>query len=179
VKGIEMANETINDQRRQFLGTSALVLTGAIAGVSSITMPTTASAQFSAAKEPAVVGYPNEKGVTIERVTYKARNMGADMSEQRSREARGEAVQLVPVVPDAPDAFNDKRPPMYREGQQYYRTAHGQHPGSANRYMFSSLPLQMAFFPFDHLTRSPPYTRISEHFAIATTLAPFCLHKIA
>ena len=25
---------------------------------------------------PAVIGYPNEKGVTIERVTYPARNMG-------------------------------------------------------------------------------------------------------
>ena len=27
-------------------------------------------------KEPAVIGYPNRKGVTIERVTYPARNMG-------------------------------------------------------------------------------------------------------
>ena len=30
----------------------------------------------AAVKEPAVIGYPNKKGLTIERVTYPARNMG-------------------------------------------------------------------------------------------------------
>jgi len=29
------------------------------------------SAQFAAVKEPAVFGYPNRKGVTIERVAYR------------------------------------------------------------------------------------------------------------
>ena len=36
----------------------------------------TPSAQSTAVKEPAVIGYPNQKGVTIERVTYPARNIG-------------------------------------------------------------------------------------------------------
>ena len=39
-------------------------------------MPARASAQAGSVKMPAVIGYPNEKGVTIERVTYPARNMG-------------------------------------------------------------------------------------------------------
>ena len=38
-------------------------------------MPGTASAS-TAVKEPAVIGYPNQKGVAIERVTYSARNTG-------------------------------------------------------------------------------------------------------
>ena len=38
--------------------------------------PGTASAPSTAVKEPAVIGYPNQKGVTIERVTYPARNTG-------------------------------------------------------------------------------------------------------
>ena len=65
-----MANEVINEKRREFLGTSALVLSGAFVGVLTVTAPNPASAQSTAVKQPAVIGYPNEKGVTIERVTY-------------------------------------------------------------------------------------------------------------
>ena len=39
-------------------------------------MPGAASAPSAAVKEPAVIGYPNQKGVTIERVAYPARNIG-------------------------------------------------------------------------------------------------------
>jgi fermentation-respiration switch protein FrsA (DUF1100 family) len=79
-----------------------------------------------------------------------------DASEQRSREARGEPVRLVPVVPDTPDAFTAKTPALYREGYEYYRTARAAHPNSPNRYAFSSLPLQMAYFPFDQLETISP-----------------------
>jgi len=30
-------------------------------------------------RQPAVIGYPNKKGVTIERVIYQARNLGTDI----------------------------------------------------------------------------------------------------
>jgi fermentation-respiration switch protein FrsA (DUF1100 family) len=267
--------------------------------------PTAASAQSTAVKEPAVIGYPNEKGVTIERVTYKARNMGTtivanlfkpanfdpnkkypaivvthpfggvkeqtaglyaqhlaeqgfvtlaydasyqgesgglprlmevpaqrlddiscavDFYEQqsfvdhnrigslgicagggyamcnaqtelrvkaiatvsmfnlgearreamgnltyeqrvarlkqaadaRTREAQGEAVTLVPVVPESPAEFTDRTPDLYRQGYEYYVTARAKHPNSPNRYMLSSLPLQMAFFPFDQVETISP-----------------------
>src|SRR6266542_3109370 len=72
-------------------------------------------------------------------------------SEARSREARGEPVQMVPVVPDSPANFTESTPQLYREGYEYYRTARGQYPNSPNRYAFSSLPLQMAFFPFEQV----------------------------
>lgn len=79
-----------------------------------------------------------------------------DAADARSREARGETVRLVQVVPDSPDAFTESTPVLYREGYDYYRTARAQHPNSPNRYVFSSLPLQMAFFPFDQLDTISP-----------------------
>jgi hypothetical protein len=79
-----------------------------------------------------------------------------DASSARSREARGEAVQLVPVVPDTTASFTERTPQLYREGYEYYRTPRAQHPNSPNRYVFSSLPQQMAFFPFEQLDTISP-----------------------
>jgi fermentation-respiration switch protein FrsA (DUF1100 family) len=76
--------------------------------------------------------------------------------EQRTREARGEPVRLVPVVPDSPEGFTDSTPELYRQGYEYYRTKRAMHPNSPNRYAFSSLPLQMAYFPFDQLETISP-----------------------
>jgi hypothetical protein len=79
-----------------------------------------------------------------------------DAAEARSREARGEPVQLVPAVPDTAASFTERTPQLYREGYDYYRTPRAQHPNSPNRYVFSSLPLQMAFFPFEQLDTISP-----------------------
>ncbi len=79
-----------------------------------------------------------------------------DAAEARTREARGEPARLVPVVPDSPENFTEATPRLYREGHDYYRTPRARHPNSPNRYVFSSLPLQMAFFPFDHLDMISP-----------------------
>lgn len=300
-----MVDEVINEKRREFFRASGQVLAGVVIGGSSLATPATASAQSTVVKEPAVIGYPNKKGVTIERVTYPARNMGTTIvanlfkpagfdanrkyaaivvthpfggvkeqtsglyaqhlaeqgfitlaydasyqgesggqprlmevpaqrlddiscaidffvqhppvdaerigslgicaggsyalcnaatelrvkavaavstfnlgearregmgtisyeermkrlnaaSEARSREARGEAVQFVSVVPSSPASFTESTPQLYREGYDYYRTPRGQHPNSPNKYVFSSLPLQMAFFPFDQLDTISP-----------------------
>jgi hypothetical protein len=45
---------------------------------------------------------------------------------------------------------------LYREGYDYYMTPRAKHPNSPNRYVFSSLPLQMAFFPFDQVETISP-----------------------
>ncbi len=79
-----------------------------------------------------------------------------DAAEARSLDARGESVRLVPVVPDSPAGFTERTPQLYREGYEYYRTPRAQHPNSPNRYVFSSLPLQMAFFPFNQLETIAP-----------------------
>jgi hypothetical protein len=79
-----------------------------------------------------------------------------EAGEQRSKEARGEPVRLVPVVPDTPEGFTDTTPELYRQGYEYYRTTRAMHPNSPNRYAFSSLPLQMAYFPFDQIETIAP-----------------------
>jgi fermentation-respiration switch protein FrsA (DUF1100 family) len=301
----DMVNEIIDRKKREFLETSAVALSGVVAGGSAMAISTAAAAPSSTVKEPPVIGYPNRKGVAIERVTYPARNIGTpivanlfkpagfdanrkyaaivvthpfggvkeqtaglyalrlaeqgfltlaydasyqgesggeprlmevpaqrlddisgaidflaghpqvdadrigslgicagggyalcnaatelrakavaavstfnlgearregmgtisyeermrrlkDAGEARSREARGEPVRLVPVVPDSPAGFTESTPQLYREGYEYYRTERAQHPNSPNRYMFSSLPLQMAFFPFAQLDTISP-----------------------
>jgi uncharacterized protein len=301
----EMADEIVDQKRRAFLGTSAVALSGVVAGAVAPARAEAPPAQSAAVKEPAVIGYPNQKGVTIERVTYPARNTGTaivanlfkpagfqtnrkyaalvvthpfggvkeqtaglyalrlaeqgfvtlaydasyqgesggeprlievpaqrlddiscaidflvrhlqvdaerigslgicagggyalchaatelrvkavaavstfnlgearregmgtisyeermkrlkDAGEARSREARGEPARLVPVVPDSAAAFTESTPQLYREGHDYYRTPRAQHPNSPNRYVFSSLPQQMAFFPFEQLDTISP-----------------------
>jgi hypothetical protein len=71
-----MIDEVINEKRRELLKASGQFLSGVVVVGSSIATPATASAQSTAVKEPAVIGYPNKKGVTIERASYPARNMG-------------------------------------------------------------------------------------------------------
>jgi fermentation-respiration switch protein FrsA (DUF1100 family) len=298
-------DEIIDQKKREFLGRSALVLSGVVAGGSATARADAPPPPSGAVVEPAVIGYPNPKGVTIERVTYPARNLGTQIvanlfkpagfdtsrkyaavvvthpfggvkeqtaglyalqlaeqgfltlaydasyqgesgglprlmevpaqrlddiscgidflvrlpqvdaermgslgicagggyalcnaatelrvkavaavstfnlgearregistisyeermkrlknaGEARSREARGEPVQLVPVVPDTAASFTAQTPALYREGYDYYRTARAQHPNSPNRYMLSSLPQQMAFFPFEQLGTIAP-----------------------
>lgn len=295
---------SINSKRREFLRASGQILSGVMVASAATASPAD-TAKPTGVKEPAVIGYPNRKGVTIERVTYAARNMGTtivanlfkpagfdanrecaavvvthpfggvkeqtsglyaqrlaeegfitlaydasyqgesggeprlmevpaqrlddiscaidflvkhrqvdperigslgicaggsyalcnaatemrvkavaavstfnlgearregmgtisfaerikrlkDAAAARSREARGEPAQLMAVVPDTPAGFTASTPQLYREGYDYYRTPRAQHPNSPNRYTLSSLPLQMAFFPFDQLDTISP-----------------------
>jgi len=300
-----MSKDVINGQRRAFLGASAAVLANAVISGRARATTTGGVNEASAVKMPAVIGYPNVKGVSIQRVTYRARSLGTsivanlftppgvvagrrypavvvthpfggvkeqtaglyaqrlaeegfialaydasyqgesggeprlmevpsqrlddiscaldylvqhpqvdpehigslgicaggsyalcqaqtelrvravaavstfnlgearregmgtisydertkrlrDAAAARSREARGEPVQLVPVVPDSAASFTERTPQLYREGHEYYRTPRAQHPNSPNRYVFSSLPQQMAFFPFEQLDTISP-----------------------
>lgn len=75
---------------------------------------------------------------------------------QRSREARGEPIRLVPTVPESTKDFTANTPVMYREGYEYYKTARGQHPNAPTRAVFSSLPAQMSFFAFDQIETISP-----------------------
>jgi len=79
-----------------------------------------------------------------------------EVAEQRSREARGEPVRLVPVVPDSEAEFTAQTPESYRQGYDYYRTARARHPNSPNRYVFTSLAAQMAFFPSQNIEALSP-----------------------
>jgi fermentation-respiration switch protein FrsA (DUF1100 family) len=79
-----------------------------------------------------------------------------EAGEQRSKEARGEPVRLVQISPESTSEFTETTPVLYREGYDYYMTPRAKHPNSPNRYVFSSLPLQMAFFPFSQVETISP-----------------------
>ncbi|WP_145515403.1 alpha/beta hydrolase [Yersinia aleksiciae] len=75
-----MNEKKFNEQRRKFLGTSALVVSGVAFG-GGMLMPSLASAktatsvsQRATAPLPTVIGYANDKGVIIERVSFSNRN---------------------------------------------------------------------------------------------------------
>ena len=111
-----------------------------------------------------------QEGITRARVKGCARREGLNNSlsreervkmleevgKQRTRQARGEAVQLAAAIPDSPVQFTDKTPVLYREGYEYYRTPRGEHPNAPARYVFTSLARQMDFFPFDQIDTISP-----------------------
>jgi dipeptidyl aminopeptidase/acylaminoacyl peptidase len=75
-------NEIPDEGRRRFIGAAIVAIPGAAFVSAELLVFGKASAQSRTAgpvKEPAVIGYPNKKGVTIERVSYKARNLGTDI----------------------------------------------------------------------------------------------------
>jgi fermentation-respiration switch protein FrsA (DUF1100 family) len=79
-----------------------------------------------------------------------------EASEQRSREARGESLRIVPTVPESEKDLTASTPVMYREGYEYYRTSRGQHPNAPTRVVFSTIPSQMNFFAFEQIETISP-----------------------
>ena len=76
------SNEILDKGRRRFIATVIVAIPGAAVVSTELLALGEASAQTRTAgpvKQPAVIGYPNKKGVTIERVTYPARNLGTDI----------------------------------------------------------------------------------------------------
>jgi len=72
----EMADNTNARNRREFLGTATLALSGAVAGASILTRPGTASARSAAVKEPAVIGYRRGMGITMSIPAPTSAHMG-------------------------------------------------------------------------------------------------------
>src|SRR6266542_5766769 len=69
--------KVLDHGRRRFIGTSLLAVPAVIS--TGLLASENASAQTRSAgpvKHPAVIGYPNKKGIQIDRVTYPARNTG-------------------------------------------------------------------------------------------------------
>lgn len=88
-----------------------------------------------------------DKSITFEQRMQRVQQM----AEQRTKEARGEVVRYVPIVPESPAQFTDKTLTLYREGYEYYRTPRGQHPNADNRQVFTAGLAQLAFYPLAHM----------------------------
>ncbi|WP_066267355.1 alpha/beta hydrolase [Hydrogenophaga palleronii] len=102
------------------------------------------------------IGDLRRSGLANNRSYEERMKLLQDAVAQRSREARGEPIRLVPTVPESTKDFTASTPVMYREGYEYYKTARGQHPNAPTRAVFSSLPAQMAFFAFDQIETIAP-----------------------
>lgn len=79
-----------------------------------------------------------------------------EVGEQRIIEAKGGPVKYGNYVPISLEAIPENAPIMYREGYEYYRTKRGQHPNSANKYVFTSLDKLMDFTALDHVEMISP-----------------------
>jgi uncharacterized protein len=78
-----MSNEILDKGRRKFIGASLVAVPGTAVVSSGLLASDEMSAQTKGAgtaKEPMVIGYPNKKGIQIERGAYPARNMGTEIA---------------------------------------------------------------------------------------------------
>src|SRR2546430_1984673 len=78
-----MSNEVFDKGRRKFIGASLVAVPGAAVVSSGLLASGEVWAQTKGAgpeKEPMVIGYPNKKGIQIERFTYPARNMATEIA---------------------------------------------------------------------------------------------------
>lgn len=79
-----------------------------------------------------------------------------EVAKQRTKEAGGEPIRLIPIVPDSQDELNDDTPTLYREAYEYYRTPRAQHPNSSNRMVFTSIDRIMAYSSYDQVDTISP-----------------------
>ena len=84
------------------------------------------------------------------------RAMLADIAEQRTKEARGEAPKITKLLPaQTPPA---DAPQFLRGAYDYYNTARGGHPNATGNLRYTSTPRQLEFFPFamiDYISPRP------------------------
>ncbi|WP_321422109.1 alpha/beta hydrolase [uncultured Methanobacterium sp.] len=79
-----------------------------------------------------------------------------EVGKQRTKEANGEPIQLIPIVPDSADELTENTPVLYREAYEYYRTPRAQHPNSPNRMVFTSIDKIMAYSSYDQVDTISP-----------------------
>ena len=101
------------------------------------------------------VGTARREGVG-NTISYETRMKRLEeIAQQRSREARGEPIRYLSFLPES-DAEAAANPSVtYREGYEYYMKI-ARHPHSTGKYAFTSLGLQMAFFPFEQMETISP-----------------------
>ena len=103
------------------------------------------------------VGSARREGVPRGLITYEQRVQRLEeIGAQRTREARGEPLRLINFVPASADEITADTPELYREGYDHYCTPRAQHPNAPGKYVFTSLGLQMAFFPFEQVETISP-----------------------
>lgn len=93
-----MSKRAINEERRSFLGGSAAAMGGISALAAGLAVPTHASAQARASAGPAVVGQPDLKAISVERVTYPNRNTQTQIAANLFKPANFDARKKYPAI---------------------------------------------------------------------------------
>src|SRR5712691_8666954 len=89
--------------------------------------------------------------IPLERRTATLEEVG----RQRTREARGEEIRYFSLVPDDPQEALNNPSQLYREGYVYYVQV-APNPRAMDRFVFSTLSAQIAFFPFEQADMISP-----------------------
>lgn len=105
------------------------------------TAPTERRIRAVAGVSAADIGVANREGWLWGRTVEEQIKLLEDVSEQRTREARGAELMKVYMCPEP----TEETAPSFREGFEYYRTARAWHPRADNFYLRRSQATKMAF----------------------------------
>lgn len=93
------------------------------------------------------VGEANRDGKTPEQINEILRQVAM----QKEKEARGDSVLYVPIIPDTKEEIPADAPVFLKEAVDYYRTPRAYYPTATNRSTFTSTADAIRFYPFENL----------------------------
>ena len=93
------------------------------------------------------IGAANREGWLRGRSVEEQIRILEDVSEQRTREARGASLMKVYMCPEP----TENTAPSFREGYEYYRTDRAWHPRADNLYLRRSQATKMAFSAIENI----------------------------
>lgn len=111
------------------------------------TAPTERRIRAVAGVSAADIGAANRESWLGGRSVEEQISLLEDVSEQRTREARGAELMKVYMCPE-PD---ENTAPSFREGYEYYRTSRAWHPRADNFYLRRSQATKMAFSAIENI----------------------------
>lgn len=111
------------------------------------TAPTERRIRAVAGVSAADIGAANREGWLRGRSIEEQIRLLEDVSEQRTREARGAELMKVYMCPEP----TEETAPSFREGYEYYRTVRAWHPRADNFYLRRSQATKMAFSAIENI----------------------------
>lgn len=93
-----MKKSDVDENRRIFIGTSAVALCSVAIAGSGLLAPGLASAQTKASCGPTVIGQPDTQGTSVERVSYPNRNTGSHITANLFKPANFDANKQYPAI---------------------------------------------------------------------------------
>lgn len=79
-----------------------------------------------------------------------------EVGKQRTREAQGEKIKYVGIVPENPNELTKDTPVLYKEGYEYYHTPRGSYPTAPSIMPFISFGYLASFDAFEFIETISP-----------------------